>query len=211
VPLILNTQSGNFSPQFHCIYDEEFATCKQDAKSNSLWQYKAKLQSKAFSVDHVDALPTADKLTKSIVLPDAADPLPRFVEPWDSSPEPEPTEFDTQPDKHGNAANQPSVETTTRPASAPERDTPTDVDKTATRSGRTVRKPYYFSDYLAHSAFSTYLHTFSLQQQTEDALHLLQPDHEGQCEPHPLALIADHVMAFIGSDPTLIRCILTKL
>jgi hypothetical protein len=105
VPLILNTQSGNVSPQFHCIYDEEFATCKRDAKFNSLWQYKAKLQSKTFSVDHVDALPTADKLTKPIVLPDAADPLPRFVEPWDSSPELEPTGLDNHPDKHDDAAN----------------------------------------------------------------------------------------------------------
>jgi hypothetical protein len=38
------------------------------------------------------------------------------------------------------------------------------------------------------------------QQPTEDALHLLQPDHEGQCEPRSLALITYHVMAFIGSD-----------
>ena len=44
VPLILNMQSGNVSPQFHCIYDDEFSTCRRDAKFTSLWQYKAKLQ-----------------------------------------------------------------------------------------------------------------------------------------------------------------------
>ena len=29
VPLVLNTQSGNVSPQFHCIYDDNFNTYKQ--------------------------------------------------------------------------------------------------------------------------------------------------------------------------------------
>jgi hypothetical protein len=33
VPLILNTETGNVSPQFHCIYDEEFATCKRDGNA----------------------------------------------------------------------------------------------------------------------------------------------------------------------------------
>jgi hypothetical protein len=37
VPLILNTQSGNVSPQFHCIYDDDFSSCKRDAKFQSLW------------------------------------------------------------------------------------------------------------------------------------------------------------------------------
>ena len=32
VPLVLKTQSGNVSPQFHCIYNDNFNTCKQDAK-----------------------------------------------------------------------------------------------------------------------------------------------------------------------------------
>jgi hypothetical protein len=31
VPLILNTQTGNVLPQFHCIYDNEFHTCQHDA------------------------------------------------------------------------------------------------------------------------------------------------------------------------------------
>jgi hypothetical protein len=56
VPLILNTQSGNVSPQFLCIYDDEFATCKCDAKFKSLWQFKAKFQSKPTPMDLVDEL-----------------------------------------------------------------------------------------------------------------------------------------------------------
>lgn len=36
VPLLLNMQTGLVSPQFHCIYDATFDTCKRDAKFNSL-------------------------------------------------------------------------------------------------------------------------------------------------------------------------------
>jgi hypothetical protein len=64
-----------------------------------------------------------------------------------------------------------------------------------TRSGRTVNAPKHFSDYLAHSAF---LVTFSPLQKPELEL---QPDTEAFSEPHPLAFIMDHVIAFIGSDP----------
>ena len=44
VPLVLNTTTACVSPQFHCLYDDEFATCKQDSKFKSYWQYKAKLK-----------------------------------------------------------------------------------------------------------------------------------------------------------------------
>ena len=40
VTLVLNTQMGNVSPQFHYIYDDDFATCKRDARFTSLWQHK---------------------------------------------------------------------------------------------------------------------------------------------------------------------------
>ena len=43
VPLVRNTKTGNVTPKFHCIYDDEFATCKRDSKFNSIWQAKAKL------------------------------------------------------------------------------------------------------------------------------------------------------------------------
>ena len=43
VSLVLNTKTSNVTPQFHCLYDDEFATCKRDAKLNSVWQVKAKL------------------------------------------------------------------------------------------------------------------------------------------------------------------------
>ena len=42
-PLVLNTQTGNVSPQFHCLFDPDFNTCKRDVKFQSIWQHKAKL------------------------------------------------------------------------------------------------------------------------------------------------------------------------
>ena len=64
--LILNTQSGNVSPQFHCIYDDEFSTCKRDAKFASLWQYKAKLQLSKPGVIDKDQLKHIGELTKQL-------------------------------------------------------------------------------------------------------------------------------------------------
>lgn len=60
VPLVLNTQTGNVSPQFHCIYDDDFATCKRDANFTSLWQHKAKFTSHIPIEDtaRVEILPT---------------------------------------------------------------------------------------------------------------------------------------------------------
>jgi hypothetical protein len=58
VPLILNTQSGNVSPQFHCIFDDGFNSCKTDAHFQSLWQQKASLQNKRTEVETQDILPT---------------------------------------------------------------------------------------------------------------------------------------------------------
>jgi len=44
VALVLNTQTGLVSPQFHLVYDDNFDTVAKDAKFQSLWQHKAKLQ-----------------------------------------------------------------------------------------------------------------------------------------------------------------------
>jgi len=43
VSLVLNTQTGLVSPQFHLIYDENFDTVTKDAHFTSLWQQKSHL------------------------------------------------------------------------------------------------------------------------------------------------------------------------
>ena len=50
VPLVLNTKIGNVIPQFHCLFDPDFNTCKRDVKFQSICQHKAKL--------HTDRKPT---------------------------------------------------------------------------------------------------------------------------------------------------------
>jgi hypothetical protein len=208
VPLILNTQTGNVSPQFHCIYDDEFKTCKRDAQFKSLWQMKAKLRSKKKSTDRFDALPTvplpqqrvgATPVSAPIPIPPApADPLPQFVEPWitrtvnDGTASvpvlPVPDVAEPLPPDQVEAPSLPSA-----PNEASE-------GVTMTRSGHRVRRcnPWYFSEYVAIMAF---MHTFSPMPATETIVCLLQPDFEAYSEPHPFALLTENVIALIGSDP----------
>ena len=44
VPLILSTQTGLVSPQFHCVFDDNFDTVKREQADTSLWKIKAHLQ-----------------------------------------------------------------------------------------------------------------------------------------------------------------------
>ena len=41
VPLILSTQTGLVSPQFHCVFDDRFKTVKNEPNDTSVWQKKA--------------------------------------------------------------------------------------------------------------------------------------------------------------------------
>ena len=50
VPMVLNTQTCNVNPQFQCLFDPDFNTCKRDVKFQSIWKHKAKL--------HTDRKPT---------------------------------------------------------------------------------------------------------------------------------------------------------
>jgi hypothetical protein len=70
-----------------------------------------------------------------------------------------------------------------------------------TRAGRRIlpRNRLIVTGYLAISA---YVSTFSPLPTSNDSLHLLQPDIEAYAEPHPFALMTEHVTSFIAqSDP----------
>ena len=82
VPTKLNIPRGNMSPQLHCIYYDEFSTCKIDAKITSLWKHKAKLQSQLQTKAVIDVI-TNKQYSQLSQIPDAPDPLP----PWNSQPE----------------------------------------------------------------------------------------------------------------------------
>ena len=43
-PLILSTQTGLVSPQFHCVFDDNFDTVKREQADTRIWKIKAHLQ-----------------------------------------------------------------------------------------------------------------------------------------------------------------------
>ena len=101
VPLVLNTKTGNVTPQFHCLYDDEFASCKRDAKFNSVWQAKAKL----FDYVPIKAPPPAEppptpktvyfepEKQHPIAPPVETSTLPEeFQYQWDDTPIPSPNQ-----------------------------------------------------------------------------------------------------------------------
>jgi Reverse transcriptase (RNA-dependent DNA polymerase) len=214
VPLVLNTQTGLVSPQFHCIFDNEFGTCRRDAHFVSLWQLKAKLQltPNKSVVPRVDIQPTIDLSNtyhRSHYPMEQHNDIPQhLVVPWDLSTPP------------GINADDDSTASPSPSSLHPEENDPTDDDGQSnsplqgpevqpvvqTRSGRLVKRPARFSDGVTLMSQSVtlaaaYLAAFSPLPTDLRALHLIQPDVEAYSEPHPLALFTEQIIALLGSDP----------
>ena len=86
VPLVLNTQTGNVSPHFHCLYDNTFVTCKTDAKFSSLWKFKAKVKVKVKDAPPsiLDLLDSGKILPSTYIPPPPSTNLPpAFINTWD--------------------------------------------------------------------------------------------------------------------------------
>ena len=77
VSLILNPKTGYISPQFHCVYDDQFDSSKVDANFNKLWTEKAGFRESA--TDFEKPVLFKDYLQSTI-------PLPMQV-PFDTQPE----------------------------------------------------------------------------------------------------------------------------
>jgi hypothetical protein len=115
VPLVLNTQTGLVSPQFHVVYDDNFDTVLRDKHFQSLWQYKAQLQETKddFEFDSLATDSTEAPQTGLRDYPTMQIPTNLHV-PWDSPP-------DSVPDPEGEQqpANESTMETApsrTRPS-----------------------------------------------------------------------------------------------
>ena len=97
VPLILNTTTGNVTPQFHCIYDNKFSTCRTDVKFISVWQIKSKVKEvppsiKALVDQGVRLLKTQQPIF------DTPEEIPNsFTYPWDNEQEDLPETVRDQP------------------------------------------------------------------------------------------------------------------
>ena len=44
IPLVLSTQTGLISPQFHCVFNDDFGTVGKEQADTSIWKTKAHLQ-----------------------------------------------------------------------------------------------------------------------------------------------------------------------
>ena len=209
VPLILNTTTGNVTPQFHCIYDNEFSTCRTDAKFTSAWQIKAKIKEVPPSikalVDQGIRLPNIQQSKFDIPdkIPDS------LTYPWDNEEEDVPTTVDQ--DQHpepiapyesteNEGAKIQTVETEgAHFQEDKEIEQPHSVTPVTTRSGRTIRKATRFAD-SALSSLLAYTNTYSPSAPT-DSDSLIQPCDYGYDEPSPMALLGQHMFALITTDP----------
>jgi hypothetical protein len=166
----MNTQTGNM-PQFHCIYDNKFHTCQQDAKFTSLWQLKSKLTK--IQLDQVTRVMVPNT---SPILRQPASPLARDNEPivphpvqlWD-----QPTENDVDPILTDEPVlNLPDAEPNlnplpVQPATPPIDEAPS-LPEVVTRSGRSVHHPQRLI-----AAVALFLATFSPQPVDGTVLHFL--------------------------------------
>lgn len=200
VPLVLNTRTGLVSPQFHCIYDDAFDTCRNDAKFESLWQHKAKLD--VSPTPDVRLVSTTDPMQRtSMTSGSEMPPIPQFIHQWDqpSWDHEEITMTDTSapPSVHGGADDEASL------AQQPVVHVPVPVVRptpVVTRTGRmVVPNRFIFNDDMVH-ANTAHLNTFSLLSTDISTHELLQPS-DG-IEPHPLAFAVDHIYAnAVSADP----------
>jgi hypothetical protein len=182
VPLVLNTQTGLVSPQFHRIYDSQFNTCKQDAKFISLWQFKAKLQGR----------PRLSTVERNNILPTIGSPLPTYIN-WPPLASEDVLRWFTilwdlpAPETAGPAPVQPTPpnEVDAIAENVPVLPIAADPDwigappvepAVVTRSGRAIRRHAQFVQNVILVA--AYLARYSPQPADHRLLQLLQPDIE---------------------------------
>ena len=124
VPLILSTQTGIVSPQFHCVFNDNFETVQNEQQDTSMWQKKAHLQKTKETISsalHYHKLATASTQSPCLVFPryganiprtllhliNTLEPITQSVPTENSTPEPASTE-----DQAVDLIPQPSEEAT---------------------------------------------------------------------------------------------------
>ena len=83
IPLVLSTQTGLVSPQFHCIFGDDFDTVKKEQHDTSIWQRKAHLQATQDKLQAatVNVMPvTQPTLTKTSLLPNYGANIPTTLQ-----------------------------------------------------------------------------------------------------------------------------------
>ena len=165
VPLILSTQTGLVSPQFHCVFDDWFETVKNEPNDTSLWEHKAHFHKHA--LDKTNNLlistptnaqaPTPRLPPYASEIPAALLQLPDLSVPQ-ANEEPDQVMIPEAPEAAQTAAELPqAAPAAPEPPGAPPPTYPINIAPTGTTcTGRQVQTPsrFGYAAYLAKTALA---------------------------------------------------------
>ena len=210
VPLILSTQTGLVSPQFHCVFDDRFETVKNEPNETSLWQRKAHFTK--LSYDKTDDLlistPTHTQ-APAPSLPSYASEIPAALLQLPDPPVPQTNNELGQADNPESPVAPPAtldlpqaVPVDPMPPTAPSQTYPINIAPAGTmRTGRQVRTPsrFGYAAYLAKTALSGIadLHPLACLQMISDDIN--QPEGYPDAMPLDVALAQPDRDNFIGA------------
>ena len=69
VPLVLSTQTSLVSPQFHCVFDNNFDTVRKEQADTSIWKIKAHLQESKENVTKTTTQSSLISIPKNQLMP----------------------------------------------------------------------------------------------------------------------------------------------
>ena len=210
VPLILSTQMGLVSPQFHCVFDDRFETVKNEPNDTSLWQCKAHFTKLAQDKTN-DLLISTPTHTQAPTpsLPPYASEIPAALLQLPDLPVPQTNNEPGQADNPESPVVPPAtsdlpqaVPVDPMPPTAPSPTYPINIAPTGTtRTGRQVRTPSCFGyvAYLAKTALSGIadLHPLACLQMISGDIN--QPEGYPDAMPLDVALAQPDRDNFIGA------------
>ena len=210
VPLILSTQTGLVSPQFHCVFNDRFETVKNEPNDSSLWQHKAHFLKHASDKtnDLLISTPTNAQAPTPRLPPYASEiPAALLQLPDPSVPqandEPDQVMIPEAPEAPQAAADLPqAVPAAPEPPGAPPPTYPINIAPTGTTcTGRQVRTPsrFGYAAYLAKTALAGIadLHPLACLQMV--SADIQQPEGYPDAMPLEVALAQPDRDKFIGA------------
>ena len=210
VPLILSTQMGPVSPQFHCVFDDWFETVKNKPNNTSLWQHKAHFRKHASAQTNnlLISTPTNTQAPTPRLPPYASDiPAALLQLPDPSIPqandEPDQVMIPEAPEAPQTAADLPqAVPAAPEPPGSPPPTYPINIAPTGTtRTGCQVRtlSRFGYAAYLVKTALAGIadLHPLACLQMV--SADIQQPEGYPDAMPLEVALAQPDRDKFIGA------------
>ena len=210
VPLILSTQTGLVSPQFHCVFDDQFKTVKNEPNDTSVWQKKAHFRKHASDKTNVLLISTPTNSQAPIPrLPPYASEIPAALL---QLPDPSVPQTNDEPDQvappKATEATQAArdlpqaVLTAPEPPAAPSPTYSINIAPTGTtHTGRQVRTPsrFGYAAYLAKTALAGIADLHPLACLQIISADIQQPEGYPDTMPLEVALAQPDCDKFIGA------------